>query len=88
MRLPHLVVASGWATLQLSAVYGHCFQAHLPGVDVQLFDLIGPWPARAGSPFLEIGARYERLCRGHHLHVAEIVDRVVAHRAGEDGQMG
>ena len=36
---------------------------------------------------LEIAPRDERLHRPHHLHVAHVVDRVVAHRAGEHRQV-
>ncbi len=72
-RLGHLAVV---------AVDGDGLDAHLPGVDVELLDLLdGGLLGHVHG--LGDGARDERLDRRHHPHVARVVDGVVAHRAGE-----
>ena len=72
--------------LAVVAVDGDGLHAHLPGVDVELLDLLH---RRLLGHVDRLGqsARDERLDRRHHPHVARVVDGVVAHRAGEDRQV-
>ena len=74
------------ADLAVVAVDGDRLEAELPGVDVELLDVLD---RHVLGQVHRLGdrARDERLDRGHHLHVAAVVDGQVAHRTREDGQV-
>src|SRR5690606_6754094 len=74
------------ADLAVVPVDGDGLDAHPPGVDVQLLDLLD---GDVLGHVDRLGDRPgdERLDRRHHLHVPGVVDDVVAHRAGEHGQV-
>ncbi len=76
-RLGHLAVV---------AVDGHRLDPQAPGVDVQLLDVLDRH-VLGHVDGLGDGAADEGLHRPHHADVARVVDGVVAHGAGEDGQV-
>jgi len=83
-RTSFLVVDKGWATLQLS---GRCdrLDAEPPGVDVEL--LTSSTVASSGRLTVLEMAPLMNGCTAHHADVPGIVNRVVAHRTGEDRQV-
>ncbi len=76
-RLGHLAVV---------AVDGDGLDPQAPGVDVQLLDVLDGH-VLGHVDRLGDGAADEGLHRPHHADVARVVDRVVAHGAGEDRQV-
>ena len=76
-RLGHLAVVP---------VDGHGLDAETPGVDVQLLHVLDRH-VLGHVDRLGDGAADEGLHRPHHADVARVVDGVVAHGAGEDGQV-
>ena len=76
-RLGHLAVVP---------VDGHRLDAQAPGVDVQLLHVLDRH-VLGHVDRLGDGAADEGLHRPHHADVARVVDGVVAHGAGEDGQV-
>ena len=76
----------GLADLAVVAVDRHRLEAELPRQLVQRGDIVhGDLLGHVDG--LADAAGQERLHRRHHPHVAFVVDRVVAHRAGEHGQV-
>jgi hypothetical protein len=76
-RLGHLAVV---------AVDGDGLHAEAPGVDVELLHLLDRG-LLGEVDGLGDGAGDEGLDGRHHPHVTGVVDRVVAHRAGEHGDV-
>ncbi len=76
----------GLGHLAVVAVDGHRLDPHPPGVDVQLLYVLDRH-VLGEVDRLRDGPRDERLDRPHHADVAEVVDGVVPHRAGEHGQV-
>ena len=72
--------------LAVVAVDRDGLDAQPPRVDVELLDVLDGH-VLGHVHGLRDRAGDERLDRPHHLHVPEVVDDVVAHRAGEDGQV-
>ena len=76
----------GLGHLAVVAVDGDGLDAHLPGIDVQLFYVLDRHLLGKVDGFGD-GPGNERLDGAHHPHVAQVVDGVVPHRTGEHGQM-
>ena len=93
MVLPHRLVhelgllgAHRLGDLAVVAVDRERLDAHLPGVEVELGDVLdGGRLGHVGG--LRDRARDERLHGAHHRDVAVVVDRAIAHRAVEHGQV-
>ncbi len=76
----------GLGHLAVVPVDGHGLHAELPGVDVELLDVLDG-DVLGHVHRLGDGAGDERLHRAHHPDVTRVVDGVVAHGAGEHGDV-